>query len=48
MTAPVPLIHTCRYVLWTADRGWVSVSNCHMGQTVPMDPPTPNREKNVA
>lgn len=40
MTAVVTSIHRCRYVLWTADRGWVSVSGCCHGRTVQMDPPS--------
>jgi hypothetical protein len=35
--------HECPYVLWTASRGWISASDCHMGQPVPMDPPTGKR-----
>jgi hypothetical protein len=31
--------HRCAYVLWVAGKGWISKSNCHFGDVLPLDPP---------
>ena len=31
--------HVCTYRLWVDGKGWVSKSNCHYGDILPLDPP---------
>jgi len=31
--------HRCAYVLWVDGKGWVSKSNCHYNDILPLDPP---------